>query len=146
MSHTRAEHAFSRMKVFSWPVRVYYEDTDVAGVVYYANYLRFLERARTEWMRALGFELTTLEHDYHCLFAVHRLEIDYRVPARLGDALDITVTLLEHGHSRLRLKQTAGRAGAILCTANVTIVCLQSQTWRPVAMPGIVRVKLEGLD
>ena len=133
------------MTGFTWPVRVYYEDTDAAGVVYYANYLRFFERARTEWMRAMGFELAALEQEHRCVFVVRRVDIDYRVPARLGDALDITVALRDRGHSRLRLEQTATRAGAILCAANVTLACLHSETWRPVAMPDIVSARLEGL-
>ena len=73
--------------IFRWPVRVYYEDTDAAGVVYYANYLRFLERARTEWLASLGFTLTALEAEHGVVFVVHRLDIEYRQPARLYDAL-----------------------------------------------------------
>ncbi len=78
-------------KPFRWPVRVYYEDTDAAGVVYYANYLRFLERARTEWLASLGFTLTALEAEHGVVFVVHRLDIEYRRPARLYDALDVTL-------------------------------------------------------
>ena len=74
---------------FRWPVRVYYEDTDAAGIVYYANYLRFLERARTEWLSAMGFALNTLETEHNAVFVVHRVEIDYRAAARLGDALEV---------------------------------------------------------
>ena len=77
--------------IFRWPVRVYYEDTDAAGVVYYANYLRFLERARTEWLASLGFTLTALEAEHGVVFVVHRLDIEYRQPARLYDALEVTL-------------------------------------------------------
>ncbi len=75
---------------FRWPVRVYYEDTDAAGVVYYANYLRFLERARTEWLAAMGIAVTDLASEHKAVFVVHRLEIDFRAPGRLYDALEVT--------------------------------------------------------
>jgi len=130
---------------FTWPVRVYYEDTDAAGVVYYANYLRFLERARTEWLRSLGFELLSLQRDHESVFVVRRLEIDYRLPARLGESLAVTVALRERGHSRLRLRQTVMRGEAALSTADVTLACLHCATWRPVAMPRAVAEKLENL-
>ena len=86
---------------FRWPVRVYYEDTDAAGVVYYANYLRFLERARTEWLASLGISLTGLEDEHGVVFVVHRLEIEYRRPARLYDPLEVTVQPIEIGKTRL---------------------------------------------
>src|SRR6266545_4299882 len=76
---------------FRWPVRVYYEDTDAAGVVYYANFLRYLERARTEWLASLGFTLTALEHEHGVVFVVHRLDIEYRQPAR-----PVRLSLLAH--------------------------------------------------
>lgn len=130
---------------FAWPVRVYYEDTDAAGVVYYANYLRFLERARTEWLRGLGFEIVALERDYHSVFVVRHLAIDYRAPAKLGEALAVTVALQARGHSRLRLRQSVLRDAATLCAAEVTLACLHPQTWRPVAMPDAVARKLKEL-
>ena len=83
------------MQEFRLPVRVYYEDTDAAGVVYYANYLRYMERARTEWLAALGFDLAALELEHGIVFAVRRVDIEYRLPARLGDRLDVTLALLE---------------------------------------------------
>ena len=131
--------------VFTWPVRVYYEDTDAAGVVYYANYLRFLERARTEWLRHLGFEVVAMERDYGSVFVVRRLAIDYRFPARLGDALCVSVAIAERGYSRLRLTQTVARDDAQLCAADVTLACLDSTSWRPVAMPAAVAQKFEEL-
>jgi acyl-CoA thioester hydrolase len=79
------------LEPFRWPVRVYYEDTDAGGIVYYANYLKFLERARTEWLSAIGFPPAVLEREHDALFVVHRLAVDYRQPARLGELLDVTL-------------------------------------------------------
>ena len=81
-------------ETFRFPLRVYYEDTDAAGVVYYANYLKFMERARTEWLAALGFDLAEFEQSHGVLFVVARMEIEYRAPARLGDRLEATLRLI----------------------------------------------------
>ena len=120
---------------FRWPVRVYYEDTDAAGVVYYASYLRFLERARTEWLASLGFALSAVEHEHHAAFVVHRLEIEYRQPARLGDSLVVSLKLLERGRSRLLLAQDVVRDGALVAPARVTLACLDPRSWRPIRIP-----------
>src|SRR5690349_532071 len=90
---------------FRFPVRVYYEDTDAAGVVYYANYLKFMERARTEWLAALGFPLASFEREHGVVFVVHRCEIDFRSPARLNDDLVVTVEDVHRGASRLVVRQ-----------------------------------------
>ena len=105
-------------------MRVYYEDTDAAGVVYYANYLKFLERARTEWLASLGFTLTALEREHSALFVVHRLDIDYRRPARLDDALKVTLASATLGRSRLAA--VAGRVPRrrTLVGARVTLACI----------------------
>src|SRR5678816_3216104 len=86
---------------FRFPVRVYYEDTDAAGVVYYANYLKFMERARTEWLAAIGFPLAAFERDHGVVFVAHRCEIDFHGPARLNDLLEVTVEGVDRGASRL---------------------------------------------
>src|SRR5262245_37267595 len=98
---------------FSFPVRVYYEDTDAAGVVYYANYLKFMERARTEWLLALGFDLGALEREHGIAFAVHHADIRYHQPARLGDRLAVTVAMHERGRSRFIAMQEVRRDEAI---------------------------------
>src|SRR3954465_1818437 len=90
---------------FIWPVRVYYEDTDAAGVVYYANYLKFMERARTEWLASLGFPLAAFVRDHGGFFVVHRCEIDFVAPARLNDSLAVTVEVLDRGGSRIVARQ-----------------------------------------
>jgi len=128
---------------FRWPVRVYYEDTDAGGVVYYASYLRFLERARTEWLASLGFTLSALQHEHRAAFVVHRLEIEYLRPARLGDALEVTLALLERGGSRLAMKQHVVRDGTLLARSRLTLACLDPRTWRPARIPVPVAQKLK---
>src|SRR5437764_1785090 len=100
-----SEAMTSKGQPFVWPLRVYYEDTDLGGVVYYANYLKFMERARTEWLRALGFAMSAMAREHRCQFVVQRAEIDFRAPARLDDELVATVSLVRHGHARLVLQQ-----------------------------------------
>jgi acyl-CoA thioester hydrolase len=120
---------------FRWPVRVYYEDTDAGRVVYYANYLKYLERARTEWLASLGFTLTALEREHGVVFVVHRLAIEYLRPARLYDALAVTLEVLERGRSRLIALQDVFRGAEPLVHAQVTLACLDPSSWRPVRIP-----------
>jgi acyl-CoA thioester hydrolase len=131
-----------RTAQFRWPVRVYYEDTDAAGVVYYANYLRYLERARTEWLASLGFTLTALEREHGVVFVVHRLDIEYRQPARLYDALEVTLGLAACGRSRLVAVQEVFRGEERLVRAQVTLACLDPATWRPARIPKHVVAKM----
>ena len=99
-------------ETFRFPIRVYYEDTDAAGVVYYANYLRYMERTRTEWLGSLGFDLATFESGHGIAFVVHRVAIEYRLPARLGDRLDATLALVELRRARMvALQQVLARCG-----------------------------------
>lgn len=128
---------------FTWPVRIYYEDTDSGGVVYYANYLKFLERARTEWLRALGFEQTELLRDYNVLFVVRRVEVDYLRPARFDEALAVTVKVHGMGRSWMELDQAAIRGAEALVTARVKIVCVNGQSFRPVGIPPAIKEKME---
>ena len=129
---------------FRWPVRVYYEDTDAAGVVYYANYLRYLERARTEWLASLGITLTALEREHGAVFVVHRLEIEYRQPARLYDALEVTLEPMEIGRSRLVVAQDVVRGEVPLARSRVTLACLSRASWRPARIPAAVAQRMEG--
>jgi acyl-CoA thioester hydrolase len=123
---------------FSWTVRVYYEDTDAAGVVYYANYLKYLERARTEWLAAAGVRLSALQDETHAVFVVHRLSIDYHRPARLGDSLRVSLSPVERSRVRLVVAQDILRGGELISSARVTLACLDSRTWRPSAMPDCI--------
>jgi acyl-CoA thioester hydrolase len=125
----------SALSTFSWPVRVYYEDTDLGGVVYYANYLKFMERARTEWLRALGFEQTALARDHGAVFVVSSLTIDYLKPAAFNDELTVTVELEKLGAAQIMLKQGIARGAEALATARVRVACVNTATFRPVRIP-----------
>lgn len=132
------------MNEFLWPVRVYYEDTDAGGVVYYANYLKFMERARTEWLRKLGFEQDELIAQHSVLFAVRRVTVDYRQPARFNDKLVVSVSVMEAGKANLTFAQTIRREtdNVLLCDGEVKIASLDALTFRPRAIPGELQQKL----
>ena len=132
-------------ETFCFPVRVYYEDTDAAGVVYYANYLKFMERARTEWLSALGFELAAVEREHGVVFVVRRVEIDFRKPAQLSDRLDVTLTLAGLGRARMLAQQDVRRGEEILSRAHVTLACLDPSDWRPTRIPAPLHARMETL-
>ena len=127
---------------FSWPVRVYYEDTDSGGVVYYANYLKFLERARTEWLRAAGFEQTKLLSDFNVIFVVRSVAIEYLRPAVFNDLLTVTATPSKIGRSSIEIAQTVERDEPLV-TAHVKIVSVDGKTFKPVSIPTPIKEKLE---
>ena len=131
-----------KTETFTWPVRVYYEDTDAAGVVYYANYLRFMERARTEWLRALGFEHTELARDHEVVFVVRALTIDYLVPALFNDNLDVALKLNEARGCLIDVAQTVRRGAHTLATARVKIACVNTRSFKPVRIPKMLLEKL----
>jgi acyl-CoA thioester hydrolase len=127
--------------VFEWPVRVYWEDTDGGGVVYYANYLKFLERARTEWLRSLGFSQTALAVDPGILFMVVNLQLEYLKPARLDDALRVTCEPRRDGRVSMSIRQQVlrdapGREPLVL--AEVRVACLDATSRRPRRIPDFV--------
>ena len=130
---------------FRFPIRVYYEDTDAAGVVYYANYLRFMERTRTEWLGSLGFDLATFESVHGIAFVVHRVEIEYRLPARLGDRLDATLALVELRRARMVALQQVWRGAEMLTDALVAVACIHRATFRPARIPPVLHSRLEAL-
>jgi len=121
----------------TWRVRVYYEDTDLSGVVYHANYLRWFERGRTEWLRALGFSQQYLLEKAGFAFTVARMELRFQKPARLDDELDIHTEIGEMGRVTLAFNQRIQRAGEaqVLCDAVVKIACVDTHTFRPRAIP-----------
>ena len=124
---------------FVWPVRVYYEDTDAGGVVYYANYLKFLERARTEWLRQLGFEQDSLLEDDRIVFPVRRIEIDYLKPARFNDELKVFARLRDLGSARLEFEQRIEAGdGGVLCRGIVVVVCVDADSFRPCRIPAAI--------
>ncbi|MBI3431010.1 MAG: tol-pal system-associated acyl-CoA thioesterase [Hydrogenophilales bacterium] len=120
---------------FVWPVRVYWEDTDAGGVVYYANYLKFMERARSEWLRAFGFEQDVLRDERGVVFVVRRVEIDYLSPARFNEQLDVSVTLHEAGRASLSVRQELMRGSDRLAVAVVTLACVDAARFKPVKIP-----------
>ncbi|MBK8507378.1 MAG: tol-pal system-associated acyl-CoA thioesterase [Candidatus Competibacter sp.] len=133
------------MVMFVWPVRVYYEDTDSGGVVYYANYLKFMERARTEWLRARGFEQDALLQEQRLLFAVRSLSVDYRRPARFNDVLAVSARLIEANGASFLFEQTIQRdvSTDILCSARVKVACIDAETFRARRIPRHLR-EIEG--
>src|SRR6478735_5417345 len=121
--------------MFSWPTRVYWEDTDAGGVVYHAQYLAFLERARTEWMRALGNDQSRMRDEHDLVFAVRAMRIDFRLPARLDDVLQVSVALTECRRASLVLVQSIRRDGELLLDAEVRVAALSASRFKPVAIP-----------
>lgn len=132
------------MTGFQWRVRVYYEDTDSGGVVYYANYLRFMERARTEWMRARGFEQDRLREEYGLLFAVRSAHVDFLLPARFNELLDVSVEVKEVGRASLTFRQDVTRAddARTLCSGTMRIACVEAELFRPKPIPDFILKEL----
>lgn len=129
--------------IFTWNVRVYYEDTDAGGVVFYANYLRFFERARTEWLRAAGVSRLDM-NNHSMMFAVKNAAIDYRTPALLDDELKVTVIVQKIGRASIQLLQEVWRGDDLLTTASIKIACIGMHTLRPCAMPPEAWRKISG--
>jgi len=128
---------------FTWPVRVYWEDTDAGGVVYYANYLKFLERARTEWLSHLGLEQDRLAQEAGVVFVVRRVEADYLSPARFNDRLSVRCELAELSRVSLTMAQQVRRGEEVLLDAVVKVVCVDRAAFRPVKIPTFVKHALE---
>lgn len=127
--------------VFEWPTRVYYEDTDAGGVVYHAQYLKFLERARTEWLRAAGLEQDRLAVEHGIVFAVTHADLRFIAPARFNDALNVTVRPASHGRVRIAFEQTVCRAtrpDEPLVTARVEVACVNQARFRAAALPEFI--------
>lgn len=128
---------------FSFPARVYYEDTDSGGVVYYANYFRFLERARTEWLRSLGISQDELARSDDAVFAVVQVTGNYRLPARLDDLLNITADIVDIGRSSLTFAQQILRDdGELLFHGEVRVACLTASGFKPRAIPEHIRTRI----
>ena len=131
---------------FSWPTRVYWEDTDAGGVVYHAQYLAFLERARTEWLRARGKGQALLRDECDLVFAVRAMRIDFRQPARLDDALDVSVVLRRCRRASLVIAQAIHRGGELLLDAEVRVAALNASDFRPRAIPDALHDELRLLE
>jgi len=120
---------------FTFPVRVYWEDTDAGGVVYHAQYAAFLERARSEWLRALGYSQTRISADFGLVFVVRALRMEFLKPARLDDALTASVEVLQRRRASVLLAQTIARSGEPLLTAEVKLAVLDAASFTPRALP-----------
>jgi len=130
---------------FTWPVRVYWEDTDAGGIVFYANYLKFFERARTEWLRALGIEQQRLRETVGGMFVVTATQVKYHRPARLDDVLWVSARVLESGRASLTIEQAArlqtsnpGGDTPLLCEGNIRIGWVDASTLRPQRIPSAI--------
>jgi acyl-CoA thioester hydrolase len=129
-------------QAFSWPVRVYWEDTDAGGIVFYANYLKFFERARTEWLRSLGFGQEALRTEAGIAFVVSETRLRYRRPARLDDVIDVSVAVAHLGQASLEITQEARRAGELLADGTIRIGCVELGTFRPCRIPNEIRLSI----
>jgi len=140
----------SKRREFSWPVRVYYEDTDSGGVVYYANYLKFMERARTELLRSAGYEQDQLQKELGIIFAVHSASIQYKKPARFNDELNVITSIASLGKASIDFKQSiylaashhAGASTGLLACAEIKIACLNAKQFNPQAIPSTIVEKI----
>lgn len=130
-------------RTFSWPARVYYENTDAGGVVYHAEYLKFFERARTEWLRSLGFEQTEMRAVHGVVFVVRNATLHYVRPALFNDELRVQVRIVRLGRSALEFEQEIWRADEKLVTAHMVIVCVTAEGFKPVAIPAHIRNRIQ---
>jgi acyl-CoA thioester hydrolase len=127
---------------FSVPMRIYWEDTDAAGIVFYANYLKFFERARTELLRGFGFGQEALRSEAGIAFVVSETRLRYRRPARLDDVVDVSVAVVHLGQASLELQQEARRAGELLAEGTIRIGCVELGTFRPCRIPNDIRLSI----
>lgn len=128
---------------FAWPARVYWEDTDAGGVVYHAQYLAFMERARSEWMRALGFGQDALRESHGVCFVVRAMNIDFRAPARLDDSLAVSVRLAQCRGASLLFTQEVRRDGELLVAAEVRAAAVCTERFRPIPIPAALLARLK---
>jgi acyl-CoA thioester hydrolase len=128
---------------FTWPIRVYYEDTDSGGVVYHSNYLNFMERARTEWLRALGFEQTQLKDQHGLIIVIHSLSMQFKKPAYFNDMLAVHCELSELGRSSLIMQQSISRDGLVLIEAQVKAAFVDAVSFKPIGVPAEMRHKIQ---
>jgi len=128
---------------FSWPIRVYWEDTDAGGVVYHARYLHFFERARTEWLRSAGIVQTDLRQEQDVILVVKDVYLDILRPARIDDALSATVDIAEIGRASFQVRQELWRGSDCLSKADVKVACLRATSFKPCGLPGDVNQALQ---
>ena len=136
-------------QTFNWSIRVYYEDTDSGGVVYHSNYLNFMERARTEWLRHLGFEQTYIRDELNVIFVVHNMQIIFKKPAKFNDMLTITSQLTNIGRGSFEFMQTITTSEPVLGKRNVLVeaqvklACVNALTFKPDGIPKLIKSTME---
>ena len=130
---------------FTWPIRVYYRDTDAGGVVFHANYFSFMECARTELLQSLGFDLGELARKDHVVFVVHSAQIAYHKPALLNDSLTVTAEVKRLGRASIEFDQEVRRGEELLASAKLTLACINAKSHRPVAVPEAIYKRLGNL-
>jgi len=134
--------------LFTWPVRIYWEDTDAGGIVYYANYLKFMERARTEWLRAIGLEQGPLQQEQGLIFVIVDTQVEYKKPARYGDALTVTASVCENTRATLSFTQEVFRGSAVggelLVSGAIRVACLDAVSYKPRGLPKMLVENLLG--
>jgi len=131
-----------KQAIFNWPVRVYYEDTDAGGVVYHSNYLNFMERARTEWLRALGFEQPELKAEQGVIIVVHSLSVEFKAPACFNDLLDIQCRLTKIGRGSIEMEQRIMRGHALLIKAEIKLAFVNAVTFKPLGIPAGIKAAM----
>lgn len=134
------------MNEFVWPVRVYYEDTDSGGVVYYANYLKYMERARSEWLRSIGFEQDKLASAEGIIFVVRSVAVDFHRPGRFNQLLNVSAKITQRGKVSLAFEQkvTSGAENSLLCAAQVKLVCVDATDWHARPIPPHILAEIPG--
>ena len=128
---------------FKWSVRIYFEDTDSGGVVYHSNYLKFMERARTEWLRSLNLNQADLKKKDKIMFVVAKVYIDYKKAAQFNDALDIETSVDNIGASKVDLTQNIMKNSELYTSAKVSIACIHSETFKPQRIPKLIKQQME---
>jgi tol-pal system-associated acyl-CoA thioesterase len=133
----------AELALFKFPVRVYYEDTDAGGVVYHSQYLNFMERARTEWLRHLGFEQAFLRESLNILFVVHSMQIQFKKPAKFNDMLEVSSQLINLRLGSFECQQKISRDEEVLIEAQVKIACVDALTFKPTGIPTQIKLSME---
>ena len=128
--------------LFLWPIRIYYEDTDAGGVVYHTNYIKFMERARTEWLRNLGFEQDELRDKEGVIFAVRSVQVDYFFPAKFNDELFVSSQVTKKGKASITIEQEVIKETQVLCKGIIKVATLDDKSFRPKAMPASLYDKM----
>ncbi len=128
---------------FEWPVQVYWEDTDAGGVVYHSQYFNFMERARTEWLRHLGFIQTEMRETLGILFVVRHIDMHYKKPAKFDDSLIVRTCLINQGRSFITFEQSILRGEEMLTSATVKVVCIDAEKFKPVSIPKLMLQRFE---